>query len=427
MNVTSKALMLLLASLPTARMTSRGTVFSVSKLVSKTGIQHRHSTSSATSSSGLSLKRSVAFANHSGKPSSKHLTHSEQFRASATVSNTCNSLSFLRKQFRDRQQCFSTQQFMSSDDDTSAEHLFNMPNIKKETARLTLRTHKKIGKVSTRIRAAEDQLQKIRLAIDENTSMDMDDELMKQLESAPSTFDMEAYQEELEELQCMLQKLNWLEEQLNTPPLSKKKSLLTADEITTLLPKDNVGQQIMDYIEELDANKNKEQEKQQRIEQDIRNKRAKKEKSLNMKENNQQNEGGRLPYRRYYTESNVEIRVGKQATDNDVLSLSPEHRSSSHWWYHASGCPGSHVVLCTDVQSPSEEDILDAASLAALKSKCIGQSVIKVSMTRCRNVSKPPGAKPGLVQLNGEVKTVSLRKADVEKRCERLEKTVVVN
>eukprot|EP01082_Thalassiosira_pseudonana_P002605 g3527.t1 g3527 contig12:2254144-2255408(+) len=348
MNVTSKALMLLLASLPTARMTSRGTVFSVSNLVSKTGIQHRHSTSSATSSSGLSLKRSVAFANHSGKPSSKHLTHSEQFRASATVSNTCNSLSFLRKQFHDRKQCFSTQQFMSSDDDTSAEHLFNMPNIKKETARLTLRTHKKIGKVSTRIRAAEDQLQKIRLAIDENTSMDMDDELMKQLESAPSTFDMEAYQEELEELQY------------------------------------NVGQQIMDYIEELDANKNKEQEKQQRIEQDIRNKRAKKEKSLNMKENNQQNEGGRLPYRR-------------------------------------------HVVLCTDVQSPSEEDILDAASLAALKSKCIGQSVIKVSMTRCRNVSKPPGAKPGLVQLNGEVKTVSLRKADVEKRCERLEKTVVVN
>ena len=129
---------------------------------------------------------------------------------------------------------------------------------------------------------------------------------------------------------------------------------------------------------------------------------------------------------RYYT-NHAKMQVGKQATDNDVLSLSPEHRSSSHWWYHASGCPGSHVVLCTDVSSPAEEDVLDAASLAALKSKCIHQSFIKVSMTRVRNVSKPPGAKAGLVQLNGDVKTVTLKKSEVEKRCKRLEKTVIVN
>jgi predicted ribosome quality control (RQC) complex YloA/Tae2 family protein len=121
------------------------------------------------------------------------------------------------------------------------------------------------------------------------------------------------------------------------------------------------------------------------------------------------------------------MQVGKQATDNDVLSTSPEHRSGSHWWYHASGCSGSHVVLCTDAASPSEEDILDAASLAAFKSKCIGQSVIKVSMTRARNVSKPPGAKAGLVQLSGDIRTITIRKGEVEKRCKRLEETVVVN
>merc|ERR1711862_574362 len=102
-------------------------------------------------------------------------------------------------------------------------------------------------------------------------------------------------------------------------------------------------------------------------------------------------------------------------------------RSGAHWWYHASGCPGSHVILCTDDASPSREDILDAASLAALKSKCMGQSVIKVSMTRARNVSKAPGAKPGLVQLNGDVKTIIVKKIEVEKRCQRLEETVVVN
>ncbi len=119
--------------------------------------------------------------------------------------------------------------------------------------------------------------------------------------------------------------------------------------------------------------------------------------------------------------------VGKQATDNDVLSLSPQHRSPSHWWYHASGCAGSHVILCTEASSPSDKDVRDAASLAALKSKCVNQSVIKVSMTRARNVSKPPGAKAGLVMLNGDVRTIVLRKDEVERRCERLEKTVLVN
>jgi predicted ribosome quality control (RQC) complex YloA/Tae2 family protein len=124
---------------------------------------------------------------------------------------------------------------------------------------------------------------------------------------------------------------------------------------------------------------------------------------------------------------NIHFKVGKQATDNDALSLSPEHRSGSHWWYHASGCSGSHVVLCTDDASPSENDVLDAASLAALKSKCIGQSIIKVSMTRARNVSKPPGAKAGLVMLSGDIRTITIRKSEVEKRCKRLEETVVVN
>jgi hypothetical protein len=48
-------------------------------------------------------------------------------------------------------------------------------------------------------------------------------------------------------------------------------------------------------------------------------------------------------------------------------------------------------------------------------------------MTRARNVSKPPGAKPGLVQLNGDVKTITLRKDEVERWCEQMEKTVLVN
>lgn len=295
---------------------------------------------------------------------------------------------------------------------------FKIPVLKKETIRLALRAHKKIGKVSTRIRAVEEQYKKLTDAIDASSSEEVDDKLLQQLEDAPS---VEQYKVQMNELQTRLQKLNWLEEQFGKSPLKSKKEL-SVEDMQMLIPD---GEQVVQIILELDISDD-ESQKQKRIDENARNRRSKADKAVTLKQQNQQ-QGGRLPYRRYFTEKQVEIRVGKQATDNDVLSLSPEHRSGAHWWYHASGCAGSHVVLCTDSASPGEEDVLDAASLAALKSKCIGQSVIKVSMTRARNVSKPPGAKPGLVQLNGDVKTVTVRKTEVEKRCKRLEETVMVN
>ena len=323
-----------------------------------------------------------------------------------------------------------TQLFMSSDDENDnddttipARTSFNIPILKKETVRLQLRTHKKIGKLSTRIRGAEEQYDKLRVAIDasesSSASEEEEDKLLQQLEQAP---DVQTFKNDLKDLQDRLQKLNWLEEQFNKAPLKSKKQI-PIDELESLYTD---GAQVVQYIIELDISDDEDQKKKN-ILQNANNRRAKQQKDALNKEQDKQVQGGRLPYRRYYSESQTEIRVGKQATDNDVLSLSPEHRSGSHWWYHASGCPGSHVVLCTDDQSPDEQDILDAASLAALKSKCIGQSVIKVSMTRARNVSKPRGAKPGLVQLNGDVKTITVRKSEVEQRCKRLEETVVVN
>ncbi|KAL7444480.1 hypothetical protein ACHAXH_008928 [Discostella pseudostelligera] len=387
----------------------------------------------ATSSVVLHLQRpiaaysSVAWNNHTRQ---RHHNPHLRLRPSSVplLSATTTTNVRLQHPSNSRSQ-FSSQIFMTADDDIFAENrttptTVNIPLLKKEIIRLTLRTHKKIDKASTRIRGAEEQYNKLRLAIDANSSDDgVDEKLMQQLEQAPN---VEQYKQELKELQDRLQKLNWLEVQFNIPPLKSKKEL-SYDELEKLVP--NEGGQIIQYILDLEISDDYESQKQKKIEMDANYRRAKKEKSMQLKEQNSQQpkQGGRLPYRRYYSEQHTEIRVGKQATDNDMLSLSPEHRSGSHWWYHASGCSGSHVVLCTDASSPAEEDILDAASLAALKSKCIGQSVIKVSMTRARNVSKPPGAKPGLVQLNGDIRTITIRKSEVEKRCLRLEQTVVVN
>ena len=74
----------------------------------------------------------------------------------------------------------------------------------------------------------------------------------------------------------------------------------------------------------------------------------------------------------------------------------------------------------------SEEVVMDAAALAARQSKCTG-GTIRVSMIKCRNVSKPPGAKPGLVRLNGDVRTVVVNMKAAEKRLKRLDDTCLVN
>ena len=119
-------------------------------------------------------------------------------------------------------------------------------------------------------------------------------------------------------------------------------------------------------------------------------------------------------------------KVGKQAEDNDELSLSPEHRAGSDWWMHASGCPGSHVVIRRSDEALDNEIVQDAAALAARQSKCTGNT-IKVSMTRCRHIQKPRGAKAGLVQLTGPVRSITVNMRQAEKRLARLDATVEIN
>jgi predicted ribosome quality control (RQC) complex YloA/Tae2 family protein len=117
------------------------------------------------------------------------------------------------------------------------------------------------------------------------------------------------------------------------------------------------------------------------------------------------------------------LKVGKQAPDNDELSINPEHRDSADWWMHASGCPGSHVVIRSHAQSLDDEVVKDAAALAARQSKCSGNT-IKVSMVRCRDVSKPRGAVAGLVQLNGNIRTISVNMKEAQTRLARLDENV---
>lgn len=117
----------------------------------------------------------------------------------------------------------------------------------------------------------------------------------------------------------------------------------------------------------------------------------------------------RQPFFTYIGEAGIEIRVGRGANDNDELSCNPKFRDSDNWWLHVAGHAGSHVVIRTNddnILANNRQIVLDAALLAAVNSKANQSGRVAVSLTRCRNVTKPRGAKPGLVHLQGDVTTI---------------------
>jgi hypothetical protein len=74
------------------------------------------------------------------------------------------------------------------------------------------------------IRSAEEQYDKVRVAMDARSDVVDDTLLLQRMELTPNN---------MEQLQARLQKLNWLEEQFNNPPLKSKRQL-TIDELTKL-------------------------------------------------------------------------------------------------------------------------------------------------------------------------------------------------
>ena len=135
--------------------------------------------------------------------------------------------------------------------------------------------------------------------------------------------------------------------------------------------------------------------------------------------------GPRKPYHVYTGIDGIEIRVGRGASDNDELSCNPAHRDGPDWWLHVSGVAGSHVVIRShDDLLPEKfrETLIDAACLAVVNSKGSQSGKVAVTFCRCRNVSKPGGAKAGLVYLSGDVSTIKVDVRAEAARLERLEK-----
>ncbi len=100
------------------------------------------------------------------------------------------------------------------------------------------------------------------------------------------------------------------------------------------------------------------------------------------------------PYE-YHTTNGLRVLVGRNNKENDILTF--KTASAKDIWLHTKDIPGSHVILFTDGSEPSDEDILEAASLAALHSKAKLSNQVPVDYVPVKYVKKPNGAKPGFV------------------------------
>lgn len=89
------------------------------------------------------------------------------------------------------------------------------------------------------------------------------------------------------------------------------------------------------------------------------------------------------------------ILVGKNNRQNDLVTF--KQAQPNDLWFHTKDIPGSHVILRSGTQNPSQQSIEAAACLAAYYSKASQSSNVPIDYTKRRYVKKPSGAKPGFV------------------------------
>ena len=96
-----------------------------------------------------------------------------------------------------------------------------------------------------------------------------------------------------------------------------------------------------------------------------------------------------------FSADGFKVLVGRNNRQNDELTL--KKASKNDIWLHVKDIPGSHTILVTNGEKPSDETIIKAARIAAYHSKAREGSQVPVDYTLVKNVSKPQGARPGTV------------------------------
>lgn len=98
--------------------------------------------------------------------------------------------------------------------------------------------------------------------------------------------------------------------------------------------------------------------------------------------------------RTFKTSGGFEVLVGRSNVQNDQLTKKSDKRD---YWFHTQHIHGSHVILRCAGLTPSDEDLREAAMLAAYFSQAKESSSVPVDYCPVKFVKKPAGARPGMV------------------------------
>ena len=105
---------------------------------------------------------------------------------------------------------------------------------------------------------------------------------------------------------------------------------------------------------------------------------------------------------RFRSREGWDVLIGRSSEANDHLTL--HMARPEDYWFHAHGCPGSHVVLRRGkgANEPSKATLEEVASWAAFHSKSRTAGKVPVIYTQKKYVRKPRGAKAGTVIVERE-------------------------
>ncbi|MGH7330193.1 MAG: NFACT RNA binding domain-containing protein, partial [Polyangiaceae bacterium] len=94
--------------------------------------------------------------------------------------------------------------------------------------------------------------------------------------------------------------------------------------------------------------------------------------------------------------SGARLYVGRSPRENADITFTIARPNDL--WFHARNTPGAHVVLVQDGRAaPSDDDIAQAAAIAAFNSRARDSAHVDVDYTRRKYVRKQKNAAPGMV------------------------------
>ena len=97
----------------------------------------------------------------------------------------------------------------------------------------------------------------------------------------------------------------------------------------------------------------------------------------------------------YVSSDGFDIYVGKNNLQNEELTF--KFAVGNDWWFHAKGCPGSHVIVKSGGAELPDTTFEEAARLAAWYSKNRGGDKVEIDYVEKKHVKKANGGAPGFV------------------------------